>query len=329
MPDSDLLTLPSLPDLSIVVCVYNEMGNAIPLVAQISQAMQGIRYELIYVNDGSTDQTLAELRGIDDSTLIVLDLQRNYGQSLALAAGIDAARGKYIVTLDGDQQNDPAEIVRLLKHCDVNDLDLVVGLRDNRQDSYLSRKVPSRLANALIRWATGIKQRDLGCGLKVFRTDLARKLNLYGELHRFILVLAHLEGARMAQLPVNHRPRHIGRSKYGLGRTMRVISDLLWLLFLKKYLRKPMHLFGTVGVALTAPGFVFLIVSLTKKLLIPDHQLGTPFITGLVLTIGGLQLLAFGIVTELQIRTYFESQGKKPYQVRTVYTSGETDETAD
>lgn len=316
MPNSDPLTLPSSPDLSIVVCVYNESGNAVPLIAQIRQAMQGIYYELIYVNDGSTDQTLTELRAIEESTLVVLDLQRNYGQSLALAAGIDAARGNYIATLDGDQQNDPADIVRLLNHCDANDLDLVAGLRANRQDGYLLRKLPSRLANALIRWVTGVKQRDLGCGLKVFRAELAKRLNLYGELHRFILVLAHLEGARMDQLPVNHRPRQIGQSKYGLGRTMKVVSDLLWLLFLKKYLRRPMHLFGTMGVALTVSGFAFLVTPLLRRLPVANDS---TFIAGLVLTIGGFQLLAFGIMAELQIRTYFESQGKKPYQVRRVY----------
>lgn len=321
MLNPEILPLHSLPDVSIVVCVYNEAGNGAPLVEQISRAMHGIRYELIYVNDGSTDGTLAELRAINDSNLIILDLQKNYGQSLALAAGIDVARGAYVVTLDGDQQNDPADILNLLKHCEANDLDLVAGLRANRQDGYLLRKLPSRLANALIRWATGVQLRDLGCGLKVFRADLAKNLNLYGELHRFILVLAHLEGARMAQVPVHHRPRQIGRSKYGLGRTFRVVSDLLLLLFLKKYLRKPMHLFGTTGVLLVSAGIVALVISLINKMTNHELQAGFTLITGLILTVGGFQLLAFGIIAELQLRTYFESQGKKPYQIRSMYTS--------
>ena len=317
MLNPEVLPLHSLPDVSIVVCVYNEAGNGAPLVEQISRAMQGIRYELIYVNDGSTDQTLAELRAINHPNLVVLDLQKNYGQSLALAAGIEAARGAYVVTLDGDQQNDPADIITLLKHCDANELDLVAGLRANRQDGYLLRKLPSRLANALIRWTTGVKLQDLGCGLKVFRADLAKRLNLYGELHRFILILAHLEGARMAQLPVNHHPRQIGRSKYGLGRTLRVISDLLLLLFLKKYFHKPMHLFGSMGVLLIVAGLVTLITSLNA-----GGQVGSTLLAGLILTVGGLQLLAFGIMAELQLRTYFESQNKKPYRVRRVYSPG-------
>ena len=320
MHRSDVVLLESPPDISIIVCVYNEAGNGAAMVEQIRRAMQGIRYELIYVNDGSTDETLAELRSIADPNLIILDLQRNYGQSLALAAGIDAARGNYVVTLDGDQQNDPDDIVRLLKHCDTNDLDLVGGLRANRQDGYWLRTVPSRLANALIRRATGVPFQDLGCSLKVFRADLAKQLNLYGELHRFILVLAHLEGARIDQLPVNHRPRQIGQSKYGLSRTFRVISDLILLVFLKKYLRKPMHLFGTTGVLMMTAGLTSLCIALITWL----SKMPTMgwFIAGLIFVVGGIQLLAFGIVTELQVRTYFESQGKKPYRIRRMYAPG-------
>ena len=316
------LPLHSRPDVSIVVCVYNEVGNSAPLIEQIRREMQGVCYELIYVNDGSTHQTLAELRTIDDPNLIILDLQKNYGQSLALAAGIDVAQGKYVVTLDGDQQNDPADIVCLLEHCDVNDLDLVTGLRTNRQDGYWLRRLPSQLANALIRWVTGVQLRDMGCGLKVFRADLAKNLNLYGELHRFILVLAHLEGARMAQLPVNHRPRQIGQSKYGLGRTLRVISDLLLLLFLKKYLRKPMHLFGTTGVLMIGAGITALAVSLVHNGL--NSQTFPVFVplAALIVVVGGIQLLVFGIMAEMQSRIYFESQRKKPYQVRRIYTAG-------
>jgi glycosyltransferase involved in cell wall biosynthesis len=265
---------------------------------------------------------LAELRAISDPALTVLDLQTNYGQSLALAAGIDAARGQYIVTLDGDQQNDPVDIPRLLTYCDVNDMDIVAGWRANRKDGFLLRKLPSRLANGLIRWATGVPFRDLGCGLKVFRADVAKNLKLYGELHRFILVLAQLEGARMAQLPVSHRSRHIGRSKYGLGRTLRVVSDLFLLLFLKKYLRKPMHLFGTMGVLLLGTGLTVLCASLIAKLMTPGEPIGPALTAGLILTVGGLQFVAFGVIAEIQVRTYFESQGKKPYRVRRVYSPG-------
>lgn len=307
------------PELSIVVCVYNEEGNGVPLVNQISRAMQGVQYELIYVNDGSTDGTLAELRNIDNPNLTVLDLQRNYGQSAALAAGIDAAQGSYIVTLDGDQQNDPEDILHLVQHCEANDLDLVAGLRANRQDGYWLRKVPSRLANALIRRATGLKLHDLGCGLKVVRAETAKNLKLYGELHRFFLVLAHLDGARIGQLPVNHRARQIGQSKYGLGRTLRVVSDLLLLLFLKQYRQRPMHLFGSAGVLLVIAGLLTLLVA--GFLSITDAIVGSaPFlITSLILIVGGMQLAAFGITSEVQMRTYYESQGTKPYKVRRSY----------
>jgi glycosyltransferase involved in cell wall biosynthesis len=316
------VSLPPRPNVSIVICVYNEAGNSAPLVEQIRRAMQGVYYELIYVNDGSTDQTLAELRAIDDPNLIILDLQKNYGQSLALAAGIDVARGTYVVTLDGDQQNDPADIMSLVKHCDVNDLDLVTGLRANRQDGYWLRQLPSQLANTLIRWATGVQLQDMGCGIKVFRADLAKNLNLYGELHRFILVLAHLEGARMAQLQVNHRPRQIGQSKYGLGRTFRVISDLLLMLFLKKYLRKPMHLLGTAGVLMICAGTTALAISLIHSVMsLKAFPIFAPM-AGLIIIVSGIQLLVFGIMAEIQSRIYFESQGKKPYQVRRIYTLG-------
>ncbi len=306
------------PFVSVVVCVYNEAGNITPLVTQIIQAMQGIDYELIYVNDGSTDATLAELKANALPQLIVLDLQTNYGQSAALAAGIDAARGQFIATLDGDQQNDPADIPHLLAHCEQHDLDIVAGLRANRQDGFWLRKVPSRIANALIRWATGLRLRDLGCGLKVFRAELAKQLGIYGELHRFVLVLAQYEGARMAQLPVHHRPRQIGRSKYGLSRTFRVISDLLLLLFLKKYQRKPMHVFGTGGLACVCAGLIALLWSMMQVLTHTNPPTAL-LPAGLVLTIGGLQLLGLGFMAELQMRTYYESQAKKPYRVRRVY----------
>lgn len=321
------LTYPTaqpVPDVSIVVGVYNEAGNCQPLVEQISRAMRGIRYELIYVNDGSTDETLAELRSIRDSHLTILELSTNYGQSLALAAGIEAARGTYIVTLDGDQQNDPADIPRLLQYAQAHDLDLVMGQRANRQDGFWLRRLPSRVANGLIRRATGVSVRDMGCGLKVLRANLAKRLGLYGELHRFLPVLAQLAGGRMAQLPVNHRPRQIGQSKYGLSRTLKVVSDLLLLLFLKKYRHKPMHLFGTAGVLLTGAGLLALGYAGLRAFASAEPA-GAALTAGLVLTIGGLQFIAGGILAELQVRTYYESQAKPPYHIRHVYRPGKPD----
>ncbi|GAA4465863.1 glycosyltransferase family 2 protein [Nibrella saemangeumensis] len=305
--------------VSVVVCVYNEAGNIYPMVEQVSRALVGYDYELIYVNDGSTDQTLAELKTILHDRLVILDLQKNYGQSLALAAGIEAAKGDFIVTMDGDLQNDPADISRMLKLAEDGDYDLVAGIRANRQDGALLRKLPSRLANALIRWSTDVHMKDYGCALKVFRADLAKNLGLYGELHRFIPVLAHLEGARVTQVDVQHHPRRIGQSKYGLGRTLKVVSDLILMLFMKKYLRKPMHLFGNWGLLSLLVGLGVNAYLLVLKLA-GQEIWGKPLlILGMMLVLAGIQLISFGIMAELQMRTYYESQEKKPYKVRRVY----------
>jgi glycosyltransferase involved in cell wall biosynthesis len=309
-----------VPYLSLVICVYNEAGNVFPMIGQVADALAGQDYELIYVNDGSTDTTLAELQTVTDKRLIVLDLQKNYGQSLALAAGIEAATGQFIVTLDGDLQNDPADIMGLVRLAEAGDYDLVAGIRANRQDAALLRKLPSRLANALIRHTTGVHLKDYGCALKVFRADLAKSLGLYGELHRFIPVLAALEGARVTQRDVQHHPRRIGVSKYGLGRTLKVVSDLMLMLFLKKYGQKPMHLFGSWGFLSLTAGLGINGYLLILKLLGQDIWGKPLLILGLMLVLGGLQLISFGIMAELQMRTYYESQGKKPYRVRRVYS---------
>jgi glycosyltransferase involved in cell wall biosynthesis len=304
------------PYVSVVVCVYNEAGNGRPLIEQIDSALHTLDYEIIYVNDGSTDSTLAELRSIPHDRLTILDLQKNYGQSAALAAGISAAKGDFIVTMDGDQQNDPLDIVPMLRIVRELDVDVVIGQRQNRKDNAW-RRWPSRLANQLIRQTTGLPVNDNGCALKVFRAETAKRIGLYGELHRFIAVLAHLDGARIVQVPVRHHPRRIGQSKYGLGRTGRVISDLLLLLFVKRYLHKPMHLFGGMGILLLLSGFL-----LSTRFLWDTDPAVTGldrFAIGIVWLLAGLQFLAFGLILDLQMRTYYESQGKKNYIVRRVY----------
>jgi len=307
------------PLLSVVICVYNEAGNILPMIEQVDLALAGYDYEIIYVNDGSTDQTLAELRAVRNERLVVIDLQKNYGQSLALAAGIEVAQGEYIVTMDGDLQNDPADIPAMLRLAQEGDYDLIAGNRANRQDGMVLRKVPSWIANALIRRVSGVRLKDYGCALKVMRAELAKSLGLYGELHRFILILAKLEGARMAQVDVRHHPRRIGQSKYGLGRTLKVVSDLILMLFLKKYLRKPMHLFGNWGIVSLLAGLAINGYLLILKLL-GNEIGGRPLlILGVMLVIAGLQLITFGLMTELQMRTYYESQEKKPYKIRRVY----------
>lgn len=306
------------PKISVVVTVYNEEENIRPLVERISSALEDLDYEMIYVDDGSTDGTLQALRALGHPRLKVVELMKNYGQSLALMAGIDTARGAFIATMDGDLQNDPSDIPAMLRLAEEGEWDMIAGERVNRQDGMFLRKIPSRIANYLIRNAAGVKLRDYGCALKVFRAEVAKDLGLYGELHRFIPVLAHLEGARITQVPVKHHARQFGRSKYGLGRTFKVISDLLLMLFFKKYLQKPMHLFGNTGVILFGIGLLINLYLLVLKIL--GHDIwGKPLmILGLMLVIAGVQFITIGIVIEIQMRTYFESQQKRPYKIRKV-----------
>ncbi len=305
------------PYVSVVVCVYNEVGNSQPLIEQIDVALRSVNYEIIYVNDGSTDRTLPELLSISHERLTILDLQKNYGQSAALAAGISAARGTFIATMDGDQQNDPLDIIPMLRMAEEQDVDVVVGYRENRQDNAWLRRWPSQLANTLIRRTIGLNIRDNGCAIKVFRAEVAKRIGLYGELHRFISILAHLDGARIAQMPVRHHPRRIGQSKYGLGRTGRVLSDLLFLLFVKRYLHRPMHLFGGMGIFVLLSGFFLTIRFLWAT--DPGVNGIDRVAMGMIWLFAGLHFLAFGLVLELQMRTYYESQRKKNYIVRRTY----------
>ncbi len=307
------------PLLSVVVTVYNEEDNVQPLLEHLHKDLQGIDYEVIYVDDGSTDSTLVQLKACSHPRLRVVELRKNYGQSLALMAGIDTARGKYIATMDGDLQNDPADIPAMLKLAQQDGWDMVAGNRANRKDKVLLRKLPSAIANYLIRHLSGVHLKDYGCALKVFRAEMAKGLGLYGELHRFIPVLASLEGARITQVDVRHHARRAGRSKYGLNRTFKVVSDLLLMLFFKRYLQKPMHLFGNAGVLLFAVGALINLYLVALK--IAGHDIwGKPLlILGLMLVIGGIQFVTIGIIVEIQMRTYFESQQKKPYKIRQIY----------
>ncbi|MCG8332637.1 MAG: glycosyltransferase family 2 protein [Chitinophagales bacterium] len=304
--------------ISVVVTVYNEELNIQPLIDQITQALEGIEYEIVYVDDGSTDNTLKVLYSIDHPRLKVIELRKNYGQSSALMAGIEHAEGEYIATMDGDLQNDPSDIPELLRIAEEGSYEMVAGERANRKDGMFLRKIPSLIANYIIRNTSGVHLRDYGCALRVFKGELAKELGIYGELHRFIPVLAHLEGARIIQVPVKHHARQFGQSKYGLNRTFKVISDLLLMLFFKRYMQKPMHLFGNTGVFLFAIGALINLYLIVLKIL--GHDIwGKPLlILGLMLVLAGIQLITIGIVIEIQIRTYFESQKKRPYKVRNV-----------
>lgn len=306
------------PKISVVVTVYNEELNIKPLIEKIVEALSGYDYEIVYVDDGSTDNTLKELNSMDHPQLKVISFRKNYGQSLALMAGIDHAEGTYIATMDGDLQNDPSDIPMLLKVAEEGDWDMVAGERINRQDGMFLRKIPSMIANYIIRNAAGVQLKDYGCALKVFRREIARDLGLYGELHRFIPVLAHLEGARITQVPVKHHAREFGKSKYGLNRTFKVMSDLLLMLFYKRYMQKPMHLFGNAGLLLFGIGALINLYLVFLKLMGQDIWGKPLLILGLMLVIGGIQLVTIGIVIEIQMRTYFESQQKRPYKIRNI-----------
>ena len=304
--------------LSVVVCVYNEEENIKPQIQRIAEAMEGYEYEMVFVDDGSKDNTLKELYSVEHPRLRVVELKKNYGQSLALMAGIDYAQGEYIATMDGDLQNDPSDLPRMLKIAEEEGFDMVAGNRANRQDGMVLRKIPSRIANYIIRSTTDVHLKDYGCALKVLKADLAKDLGLYGELHRFVPVLAHLEGARLTQVDVKHHARQFGKSKYGLSRTFKVISDLLLMLFFKKYMQKPMHLFGNAGVILFVSGLLINLYLLVLKLMGEDIWGRPLIILGMMLLFGGIQFITIGIVVEIQMRTYFESQQKKPYKVRRV-----------
>lgn len=303
-------------ELSVVVCVYNEEENIRPMVDRIEKALEGYDYEMLFVDDGSTDNTRKEIKAINHKRLRLVEFTKNYGQSSALAGGIEYAQGEYIVTIDGDLQNDPSDIPMMLQLAKEGDWDLVAGIRKKRQDGMLLRKIPSMIANGIIRRLTEVKMKDYGCTLKVFKSDIAKSIGLYGELHRFIPVLVHLEGGTITQVDVKHQAREFGKSKYGIGRTLKVVSDLMFMLFLKKYVQKPMHLFGSSGFVIFFVGILINFYLFIQKLM--GHDIwGKPMLfLGVLLIITGIQLVTIGIIAELLIRTYFESQGKKPYNVR-------------
>jgi glycosyltransferase involved in cell wall biosynthesis len=311
-----------MPKLSLVISVYNEEANVVPLAEKIADSLKGLEYEVIFVDDGSKDLTVQNILSVKDPHVVLIRFKQNYGQSSALAAGIDYASGDYIITLDGDLQNDPADIPMMVKVAEEGDWDLVAGNRKNRKDGMLIRKIPSKIANRIIRKTTGVKMKDLGCALKVFKKETAKNLGLYGEMHRFIAVMAALDGATITQVDVNHFPRIHGQSKYGLSRTFKVISDLILLLFIKRYLQKPMHFFGKWGMLILIPGVIINIYLLILKIL--GHDIwGRPLlILGIMLVVAGFQMITSGIIAELVMRTYYESQQKKPYRISNIFKGG-------
>jgi Glycosyl transferase family 2 len=309
-------------DLSIVVPIKDERDNIRPLHERVRRSLDpvGLHYELILVDDGSIDGIYAEMEKIAavDPHVRVVRLRRNFGQSAALQAGIDYSSGDVIATMDGDLQNDPADIPMLLDHLNEG-YDAVLGERVKRQDGFVIRKIPSYCGNWLIRKITGVAIKDLGCTLRVLRRDLAECLTLYGEMHRFIAVLAQQSGARMLQVPVQHHPRRAGKTKYNLTRTFRVVLDLITVTFLHSFVTRPMHAMGLVGLLSIGLGFVSLLATIVMKWVHGTFMTGNPLLLlSAMLALIGVQFISQGLLAEMMTRTYFESQRKPSYSVRSV-----------
>jgi glycosyltransferase involved in cell wall biosynthesis len=308
------------PLLSVVITVYNEEDNIQPLLKATYTALSGMDYEVILVEDGSTDRTVAEVKKYANTRTKLVIFNRNYGQTTALAAGIDQATGEYIATMDGDLQNDPTDLPGMLQKAIDEEWDVVAGRRANRKDGFVLRKIPSKIANWIIRNSTNVHLKDYGCTLRVYKAEIAQNMGLYGELHRFIPVLAKQEGAKMTEVDVKHHPRIHGTSKYGLSRTFKVMADLILMLFFQKYFQRPIHLFGGLGLLAFLLGGIINVYLLVLKILGEDIWGRPILILGFMLILGGIQLITTGIIAEIIVRTYFESQDKKTYRVKALYT---------
>ena len=314
---------PVAPELSVVIPIYNEAPNLEPLHREFTEALAawGRPYELILIDDGSRDESFGILKRLQagDPRVRVIQFRRNFGQTAAFAAGFAHARGRLIVTSDGDLQNDPKDIPEMVRRLEEG-YDIVCGWRRDRKDPFLSRRLPSMIANRLISWATGVRLNDYGCSLKVFRAEVVKPLRIYGEMHRFLPALASEQGVRIAEQPVNHRARQHGRSKYGIGRTFRVMLDLLTVKFLVSYSTRPLQIFGLVGGILGAAGVVLLgYLGIARLLEMISLERRVPAVMlGMLLVFTGMQLVTIGLLAELQARTYHESQGKPIYAIRSV-----------
>jgi glycosyltransferase involved in cell wall biosynthesis len=313
-------------ELSIVLPVFNEEENVEPLIGEIHSVISSLQksYEVVAVDDGSRDRTFEILSRLHRSqpALQVVRLKRNFGQTAALAAGLAHAQGEIVVLMDGDGQNDPADIPSLIANIQQGN-DLVVGWRVNRQDPFLSRRLPSMIANRLISWTTKVKLHDYGCTLKAMRKDIAKGLKLYGEMHRFIPAIAYERGAQVAEIKVNHRPRLHGRSKYGISRTLRVVLDLLTVKFLSSYSTRPAHVFGPIGVVSGLTGFA-LALYLTVQKLVYQLEIGNRplLLLSVLLIFIGFQFVTMGLLGEMLARTYHESQDRPVYVIGEVLQSG-------
>ncbi len=308
------------PLLSIVVPVYNEAENLLLLQETITLALATIRYdyEIVYVDDGSHDSSFQLLQKLAQQhpQVHVVQFTRNYGQTAAIAAGIDHAQGDIVIFMDADLQNDPCDIPMLLAKLEEG-YDVVSGWRKERQDTWLTRTLPSKLANGLISKVTGVHLHDYGCTLKAYRREVLAGYKLYGEMHRFLPAYAAQVGARIIELPVTHHPRRFGQSKYGLERTLKVVLDLFTVKFLNSYAQKPIYLFGSVGMALILSSLLLVSYLTVNKLLTGQAMITSPLLLmSAIFVILGVQSIFLGLISELLVRTYYESQNKPTYSVR-------------
>jgi len=308
------------PEISVFLPVYNEEPNLLPLHAKLDDALKRLNRtaEIIYVDDGSTDGSLKVLREVaeSDKRVRVVALRRNYGQTAAMAAGIDAAQGEVLIPMDADLQNDPADIIRLLDKLDEG-YDVVSGWRKNRKDKMVTRKIPSMIANRLISWIGGVPLHDYGCSLKAYRREALQDVRLYGEMHRFIPIYASWAGARVSEIPVEHHPRTMGKSKYGLSRTLKVVFDLMTIKFMASYQTKPIYVFGSFGMLAFFVSVVAGLYAVFLKLFHKADFVQTPLpILAIVMFAVGIQFLLMGLLAEMLVRTYHESQEKSIYAVR-------------
>jgi glycosyltransferase involved in cell wall biosynthesis len=307
--------------ISVVVPLYNEEENVVELHRRVKAAMDrtGKEFEIIYVDDGSTDRTLPLLEEIqsNDRSAVVLSLRRNFGQTAAFAAGFDYARGDVIVTLDGDLQNDPDDIPKLLDL--IGDNDIVSGWRKKRQDPFLSRRLPSMIANRLISKVTGVSLHDYGCSLKAYRREVVKNLKLYGEMHRFIPAVANWYGVKIAEVETTHHPRLRGKSKYGISRTIKVVLDLITVKFLQSFSTKPLQFFGPMGLLSGLIGFLISLYLTVEKILFGTDIGGRPLLLlGALLIIVGIQFIGMGLLGEMMVRVYHETQKKPIYVIKKV-----------
>ena len=308
--------------LSVVIPIYNEVENLPVLIERVEEVLEQepCSYEIICVDDGSRDGSTELLRqlSVARSHLRAIIFRRNYGQTAAMAAGFQYAQGRIIVTLDGDLQNDPRDIPVVMAKI-TEGYDLVSGWRKQRQDAALTRLLPSKIANKLIGKVTGVRLHDYGCSLKAYRAELVADMNLYGELHRFLPALAFIEGARITEIPVRHHPRRYGHSKYGLGRTFRVMMDLMTVAFMKTFLTRPMHVFGVLGMISISAGSLLGVYLFFLRIILRQGIGGRPLLMlAVVLFLAGIQLFCFGLLAELLMRTYHESQNKPIYRIREI-----------